>query len=126
VLCDGVEPSWEQEQVKKHNVMVGSWRCMVSSKVHINGRCVSEPVWENKGKATVSKLENEKDPKKAQMVLSKGRKVVKPGYSRLLGDVVRVTDRGEELGNPNWIVRVHRRYDTNRWIDRVTQDRWGN
>jgi hypothetical protein len=25
VLCDGEEPSWEQEQVKKHIVMVGSW-----------------------------------------------------------------------------------------------------
>jgi hypothetical protein len=37
VLRKREEPSWEQEQVKKHVVMVGSWLCMMSSKVHING-----------------------------------------------------------------------------------------
>jgi hypothetical protein len=37
VLCKEEEPSREQEQVKKHFVMVGSWPCMVSSEVHING-----------------------------------------------------------------------------------------
>jgi hypothetical protein len=31
------EQSQEQEQVKKHVMMVGSWSCMVSSEVHING-----------------------------------------------------------------------------------------
>jgi hypothetical protein len=37
VLCDGEEPSHEQEQVGKHIMMVGSWLSMVSSEVHING-----------------------------------------------------------------------------------------
>jgi hypothetical protein len=37
VLRKEEELSWEQEQVKKHIVMVGSWLCMVSSEVHING-----------------------------------------------------------------------------------------
>jgi hypothetical protein len=44
VLRDREEPSREHEHVKKHIVMVGSWPCMVSSGVHINGRRVSEPV----------------------------------------------------------------------------------
>jgi hypothetical protein len=38
VLHDGEEPSREQEEVKKHVVMVGSWLCTVSSEVHISGR----------------------------------------------------------------------------------------
>jgi hypothetical protein len=37
VLCKEEEPSREQEQVKKNVVMVGSWPCMMSSVVHING-----------------------------------------------------------------------------------------
>jgi hypothetical protein len=49
-------------------------------------------------------LEDEKDPKRPCMVVSKGHKVVRQGYSRLSGDAVKVTDRGEESGNPN---RVH-------------------
>jgi hypothetical protein len=59
------EPSWEQEQVKKHIVMVGSWPCTVSSEVHINLRRASEPVWKDKGKAMVLESEDEKDPKRA-------------------------------------------------------------
>jgi hypothetical protein len=31
-------------------MMVGSWPCKVSSEIHINGRRVSEPVHEDKGK----------------------------------------------------------------------------
>jgi hypothetical protein len=31
------EPSQEQEQVRKHVAMAGSWLCTVSSEVHING-----------------------------------------------------------------------------------------
>jgi hypothetical protein len=42
----------------KHVVMVGSWLCMVLSEVHINGRRVSEPDREDKGKATVLESEN--------------------------------------------------------------------
>jgi hypothetical protein len=62
-------------------VMLGSWPCKVSSEIHINGRRVSEPVHEDKGKTTATKLEDEKDSKRARVVLSKGREVVGPGYS---------------------------------------------
>jgi hypothetical protein len=48
------------------------------------------------------------------MVLSKGHKVVRLSYSRLLGDDARVTDRGRESDNPNWVGRVHREYDTDK------------
>jgi hypothetical protein len=123
VLHKEEESSREQEQVKKHVVMVRSWPCTVSSEVHINGRRVSESVREDKGKATVPESENEKDPKRARMVLSKGREVVRWGYSRLSGDDARVTGRGEESGNPN---RVHREYNTDRQTDRLTRDSWGN
>jgi hypothetical protein len=48
------------------------------------------------------------------MVLFKSREVAGPGYSRLPGDTTRVTDRGEESGNPNRVDRVHREYNTDR------------
>jgi hypothetical protein len=51
------------------------------------------------------------------MVLSNGREVVGLGYSRLLGEATRVTDRGEHSGNPN---RVDREYDTDRRTDQLT------
>jgi hypothetical protein len=60
------------------------------------------------------------------MVLSKGREVVRTGYSRLLGEAARVMDKGEEWGNPNRIDQVHREYDTDWRTDRVTRDNWGN
>jgi hypothetical protein len=123
VLRKEEKPSREQEQLKKHIVMVGLWPCMVSSEVHINGRCVSELVWEDKGKATVLESEDEKDLKRTQMVLSKGCEVVEPGYSRLSRDAAILIDRGGELGNPN---RVHWEYDTDRQTDRVTWDSRGN
>jgi hypothetical protein len=106
--------------------MVGSWPCMVSSEVHINGRPISEPVQEDTGKATVPESEDEKVPKRTHMVLSKGCEVVWPGYSRLPGDAARVADRRGESGNPNRVDRVCQEYNTNRWTDRVTQDSWGN
>jgi hypothetical protein len=105
--------------------MVGSWPCKVSSKIHINGRRVSEPVHEDKGKTTTTEPEDEKGPKRGRVVLSKGREVVGPSYSRLLGDAARVTDRREESGNPSRVDQVHQEYDTDRWIDRVTQDSQG-
>jgi hypothetical protein len=37
VLRKEEELAWEQEQVKKHIMMVGSWPCMVLSEVYING-----------------------------------------------------------------------------------------
>jgi hypothetical protein len=84
VLRKEEEPSWVREQVKKHVVMVGSWPCTVSSEVYINGRRVSEPVREDKGKATVLESEDEKDPKRTRMVLSKGREVVRPGLLKAI------------------------------------------
>jgi hypothetical protein len=87
---------------------------MVLSEVHINGRRVCEPVWEDKGKAMVLKSEDEKDLKRTCMVLYKGREVVRPGYTRLSGDVARVTDRGGESGDPNRVDWVHQEYDTDR------------
>jgi hypothetical protein len=107
-------------------VMVGSWPCMESFEVHINGRCVSKPVQEDKGKTMVLESEDETDPKRARMVLSKGHKVVGPGYSGLLGDATRVTDRGEESGNPNQVDRVCQEYDIDRRIDWVIRDSRGN
>jgi hypothetical protein len=126
-------------------VMVGSWLCKVSSVVHINGRRVNEPVREDKGKAMVPKSEDEKYPKRAHMVLSKGHEMVVPSYPMLLGDATRAMNRGEESGNPKWVGRVRWEYDMDRridrvsrysqgnwkgylgrWADRVTQDSWGN
>jgi hypothetical protein len=95
-------------------MMVGSWPCKVSSKIHINGRCVSELVQKDMGRATVLESEDEKDPKRSRMVLSKGHEVVRPSYSRLSGDAARAGDRGEESGILNWVGRVHREYDTGR------------
>jgi hypothetical protein len=106
--------------------MVGSWPCKVSSEIHINVRYISEPVREDKGKTTATEPEDEKDPKRACVVLSKGREVVRLGYSRLLGDAARVADRGEGLGNPNRVDGVHWEYDTYRWTDRVTWNSWNN
>jgi hypothetical protein len=36
--------------------MVGSWQCKVSSKIHINGHRISEPVREDKGKMMAPEL----------------------------------------------------------------------
>jgi hypothetical protein len=94
--------------------MVGSWPCKVSSEIHINGRCVSEEVREDKGEVTALKSKDEKDPKRTRMVLSKGREVVGLGYSRLAGDAARIVDRGGESGSPNRVDRVHWEYDTDR------------
>jgi hypothetical protein len=101
VLGDREESSRRPEQTKEHILMVCSWPCKVSSKVHINGRRVSEPVQDDKGKATVLKSDDEKDPKRSLMVLSKAPEVVGQGYPRLSWDATRAADRGEESGNPN-------------------------
>jgi hypothetical protein len=69
----------------------------------------------------VPELEGEKDPKRARMVLSKGREVIRLGCSRLSGDAARATNR-EESGNLNRVDRVHREYDT----DWVTRESWSN
>jgi hypothetical protein len=73
--------SCKQEQTEEHAVMVGSWLCRVSSKIHINRRCVSYLVREDKGKAAAMGQEDEKDLKRAHVVLSQGCKVLGTGYS---------------------------------------------
>jgi hypothetical protein len=40
------------------------------------------------------------------VVLSKGRDMVRLGYSRLTGPAAKVTDRGENSENHSWINRV--------------------
>jgi hypothetical protein len=47
----------------------------------------------------IPESEDEKDPKRAHMVLFNCREVVRLGYSRLSMDAARATDRGEESGN---------------------------
>jgi hypothetical protein len=56
------------------------------------------------------------------MVSSRVHKVVGPDYTRLSGDAARVTDRGEESGNPNRANRVCREYNMDRQIDQFAQD----
>jgi hypothetical protein len=94
------------EQTEDHVMMVGSWPCKVSSEININGRCVSEPICEDKGKTTAPKPENRKDLKRACVVLSKGREVVGLGYSRVTGVAVEVTDKKENSGNHGRVNRV--------------------
>jgi hypothetical protein len=103
VLHGGEESSRRLEQSEEHIVMVGSWPWKVLSEIHINGRLVSELVHKDKGKTTATESEDEKDPKRAHVVLSKGHEVVGPGYSRLTGAAAKVTDVGENLGNPSGV-----------------------
>jgi hypothetical protein len=53
--------------------------CKLSSEIHIIRRRVSEPVHEDKGKTMALELEDKRDPRRACVVLSKGREVVRPG-----------------------------------------------
>jgi hypothetical protein len=46
---------------------------------------------------------DEKDPKRERVVMSKGHEVVGPGYMRLTGVAAKVTDRGENSGNPGQV-----------------------
>jgi hypothetical protein len=62
-------------------MMMGSWLCNVSSEIHINGQRFSESVREDKGKTMAMEPEDEKDLKRARVVPSKGREVVRSGYS---------------------------------------------
>jgi hypothetical protein len=86
--------------------MVGSWPCKVSSEVHINGRCVSEPFREDKIKMTATKPEYRKDLKRARLVLSKGHEVVGPGYSRVTSVAAEVTNKRGNSGNYSRVTRV--------------------
>jgi hypothetical protein len=91
------------EQTKEHIVMVGSQPCKVSSEIRINGWRVSEPVREDMGKMMATEPEDEKDPKRARVVLSKGCEVVRLGYSRLIGTATKVADMWENSGNHNQV-----------------------
>jgi hypothetical protein len=106
-------------------MMVGPWACRVSSEIHIGGRRVSELVHDYKGKEKVAEPGDEKDPKRARVVLSKGHEVVGPGYSRLLGAATEVMHKGENSGNPNQVNRVSKTeqcYPSRvNWTDRVSQ-----
>jgi hypothetical protein len=51
-------------------------------------------------------LGDEKDPKRAWVVLSKGHEVVGTGYSRLSGAVAVVMHKGDNSVNPNQVNRV--------------------
>jgi hypothetical protein len=82
VLHDREEFSRRLERTEEHVMIMGLWPCKVSFEVHISGRCVSEPVLEDKGKGMGPESEDEKDSKRTHSVLSKGRRV-RPGYSRL-------------------------------------------
>jgi hypothetical protein len=107
------------EQTKEHIMMVGSWPCKVSSEIHINGRCVSEPVCEDKGKMMAPEPEDKRDLKRAHVVLSKGHKVVRPGYSRVTGVAAKVMDKRENSGNHDRVNRVSRNSNTYRQADQV-------
>jgi hypothetical protein len=102
-MCCTIEKNRHEGQ---NIVMVGLWPCKVSSKVHINGRRVSESVHEDKGKMIAMELKDGKDPKRARVVLSKGREVVGPGYSRVTSVAAKVIDKRVNLGNHNQVNRV--------------------
>jgi hypothetical protein len=57
------------------------------------------------------------------VVLSKGREVVGLGYSRLIGGATKVTDRGEDSGNPSrvtWVSKTEQHCPS--WVSRVRQN----
>jgi hypothetical protein len=124
------------EQGEENVMMVGSWPCNVSFEIHINGRRVSEPFREDKGKTTAPEPKDRRDPKRARVVLSKGRAVVRPGYLRVTDVATKVTDKRENLGNhgrvnriskteqhyPSRVNRVSPNSSTDRWIDQVSQN----
>jgi hypothetical protein len=104
--------------------MVDSWPCKVSSDVHINGRRISDPVLDDKGKTMAPEPDDRKDPKRARVVLSMGREVVRLGYSRVTGVAAKVTVKRENLGNHSRLNRVRQNSNTDRQADRVGQVTW--
>jgi hypothetical protein len=119
LLRDEGGSSQSPEQTEEHPVMVYSWSCKVSSEIHINGRRVSGLVREDKGKTTAPELRDRKDPKRAHVVLSKGREVVRLGYSRVIGVAAKVTDKREKSGNHDQVNWVSQNSNTDRQGDRV-------
>jgi hypothetical protein len=124
----GEGPSWRPEQTKKHIMMVGSWACRVSFEIRIGGQRFSELVHDDRGKEKVAEPGDEKDPKRARVVLSKGHEVVGLGYSRLSGAAAEVMHKGENLRNPNQVNRVSKTEQCYlswvNWTNRVSQIGW--
>jgi hypothetical protein len=50
--------------------------------------------------------EDEKDPKRAHVVLSQGHEVVGPGYSMMSSAAAMGKDKGRRWDNPNRVTRV--------------------
>jgi hypothetical protein len=72
---------------------------------------------------TAMEPEDEKDPKRAHVVLSKGDEVVGPDYSRLTSVATKVTNRGENSGNHsrvNRVSKIEQHYPSR--VSRVSQD----
>jgi hypothetical protein len=86
--------------------MVGSWQCKVSSKIHINGHRISEPVCEDKG------LADRRDPKRAHVILSMGHEVVGSSYSMVTGVAAQVTNKKENSGKHGRVNRVSQNSNT--------------
>jgi hypothetical protein len=124
VLHGGEGPSsHKQEQTEEHVMMVGSWPCSVSFEIHISGRCVSYPVREDKGKAAATGQEDEKDLKRARVMLSQGCEVAGPGYCTMSGAAAKGKDKGRRWDKPNWGTRVTdkgRNPDNSNWVTRVS------
>jgi hypothetical protein len=106
VLHDEGGSSRRPEQTEEHIVMLGSWPFNVSSEIHVNGRRVSQPVHEDKGKTTSPEPEDRKDTKRACVVLSKGHEVVGPGYLRVIDVAAKVMDKRENLVKHGQVNRV--------------------
>jgi hypothetical protein len=87
-------------------MMVGSWLCKVSTEIHINGRRVSYPVREDKDKAAATGHEDERDLRRARVVLSQGHEVVRLGYSMMSSAAAMGKDMGRRWDNPNRFIRV--------------------
>jgi hypothetical protein len=93
----------------------------VSSKIHINGQRIGELVHEDMSKTMASEPKDKKDPKRARVVLSQGREVVEPSYSRVRGVATKVTDKKENSdnhGRVNWVSKIEQYYPS--WVNWVS------
>jgi hypothetical protein len=54
------------------------------------------------------------------VVLSNGREVVGPGYSRVTGVTAKVTGKKENLGNHSRVIKIEQHYPS--WVNRVSQN----
>jgi hypothetical protein len=101
VLCGGeASPAHDRTQATEHIMMVGAWPCRLSSKVHVKGRRVTNPVsLENGKEGAATGQEGEKDPKRACVVTAEGRKVVELRYSELSGIARSVIAKGLGVGS---------------------------